>query len=412
MSMSDNRSKLIENLNKLLINTDDNIKRTAGLVLALLETDSTVNTIEDLRKKFPKLINFVPTTGRNPLSYELQQSLIKRWLGEGLIDKGIFNINGNNKDNADTYHLNMVSTIITGCVNGNVSSEVCKSTLENLGDNLSGQMLNLKLTLSTLRALGFKIYKENNVLIAGTQNQHLVQSLEEWEKENKDKLHTQLNPKLKKVLETLVLTANAYANKWDSTQPVPVVLSSRKQELQSDENQPQLVLGVVSHIGGLTEFQKYYSGLLPIKAKSLGIQLGGGLVSYNSDNKTGVYSSYVDEQVDTNGKHFITGKVLSNLLDQMLVNLKAKGIKTESINEITNVKTQLKELQDDEITLINLTSIIEKYLALIKYFNVKDKPVNMEQIAKLIETHSDKFKRVEQRRNGLGKILIALASPF
>ncbi|ADO67207.1 hypothetical protein crov174 [Cafeteria roenbergensis virus] len=411
--MSNNRNTLIDNLTKLRDNKDANIKKTAGLALAALDINKSKDTLQGLIGTH--LDRFDTTTGANALSTAKLVEAIKSWLGNGIIEKGVFN-NSNEKGVVNTNLLNNLAVIIASCVQGNLTKEVCKDYLSEFKESdLQNQKVNLRLTLSTLKSLGFKIYNEDNVLVAGTKNQHVVQSVDEWKMENKDKLPSELNPILLKILETFVLTANAYGSSWDTEDPVPVKVSTRKPSSDYKEKAETMVLGITSQLGGLTGYQKYYGSLLPIKAKNLGMLSltgGAGLINYDTKTKDGLYMSYVDEQVDTN-KNFVTAEVLENLFKQFRSQLENKGIKLNK-DEMDKVEQKLSELKTEEVHLINLTSIIEKYLALKKYFGVEDNVTGnlnqmIEQMTKLLEEHKSKLTKVEKNRKGLGDVLLVMA---
>jgi len=412
--MSDNRKTLIEKLQKL--RNDDsknvNVKRTAGLALAALEMDKNATNLQGLIGT--ALDGFNSENGNNALSSDEVRKAVEKWLGKGIIEQGVFNNQGT-KQEVNTNVLNKIALMITSCVEGKLSEDMCKKSLEDLPKDMEKQKVNLKLVLSTLKSLGFKIYNEDNVLVAGTRNQRVVQSVSEWKEDNKESLPT-LAPGLEKVLETFVLTANAYGSQWNSEEPVPVKVSSRPVKEETSENPETIILGINSQVAGLTGFQKYYAGLLPIKAKNLGmlsLSGGAGLVGYDREKKEGVYYSYVDEQVDTN-KNFVTADVLQNVFKQLKEQLEKKGVNLNA-DEMKRVETALEELKKEELNLINLTSIIEKYLALKKYFGVDDAVSGssldemMEQMAKLLEDHKKHLTKVEKNRKGLGNVLLVMA---
>lgn len=417
--MTDNRTTLIQDLQKLRESKgiDTQVKRTAGLALAALEMKPNAETLKGLIED--KLDNFNPKTGEVYLKRDKIQDAVKTWLGKGIIEHGVFNTKSDAKDKeADPNVLNKLAIIITSCVEGKLSEDMCQKNLTSLPEKMEEQLVNLKLILSTLKALGFKIYNEDNVLVAGTKNQRVVQSVEEWEEDNKASLPEKLADNLKKVLETYVLTANAYGSKWDSEKPVPVKVATRP--VKTEDKKETSILALVTQMDGLTQFQKYYAGLLPIKAKNVGLVNltgGAGLISYNSKNKTGSYLSYVDEEVDTN-KNFVTGDVLGNIFEQLKKSLGNKNINLNG-NEMKKIGETLQKLKEDELNLINLTSIIEKYIALKKYFGVEDgadKPgedasldAMVKHMAKLLEQHKDKLTKVEKNRKGLGNVLVLMA---
>lgn len=417
--MTDKRKTLIENLQKLRNDDsqDDNVKRTAGLALAALDTKPKASSLTDLIGD--KLIDFNPKNGEGALNPDRIREAVEIWLGDGIIEHGVFNNSRKKKEEKEEkinqFSLNMVAKLITSCVEGSVSEKVCKDTLTSIPVNLSTQLVNLNLVLSTLKSLGFKIYNEDNVLVAGTKNQRVVQSVEEWKEDNKASLPEKLAPSLEKVLETFVLTANAYGSQWDSEKPVPVKVSTRP--VKTEDKEETAILALASQMSGLTEFQKYYAGLLPIKAKNVGLVNltgGAGLISYNSKEKTGSYLSYVDEEVDTN-KNFVTGDVLGNIFDQLKKSLENKGVELNS-KEMERVEDTIEKLKKEELHLINLTSIIEKYIALKKYFGVKDGELKegeldsmVEHMAKLLEQHKEHLTKVEKNRKGLGNVLVLMA---
>lgn len=410
-----NRKTLIEKLQNLRTSDNEAIVKTAGLALAALDMNKNAVSLNGLIGN--KLNNFDLDTGANPLSYNQLNEATKEWLGSGLIGPGLLN-NNRSKGNADTNLLNQIAITISSCVEGKLSEDICKdhfNTFNNLSETVRNQKVNLKLVLSTLKSLGFKIYNEDNVLQAGTQNQRTVQSVDEWIKDNKDSLPKNLNKSLEALLDTFVLTANAYASNWDSEQPVPVKISDKHNKTSTKESNELIVLGVNTQMDGLTNFQKYYAGLLPVKAQKLGLSSlsgGAGLSSYNPKDKTGRYLSYVDEEVDSN-KNFVTADVLENLFKQFRSQLDNKNITINS-RELNETEKKIKELKEEELHLINLTAVIEKYLALVKYFDVDEiKPSGnidkmTEEIMKLLEQHKDKLQNVEKNRKGLGNILLVM----
>ena len=91
----------------------------------------------------------------------------------------------------------------------------------------------------------------------------------------------------------------------------------------------------------------------------------------------------------------------------------SSGVKINP-DEITAIKTQLTRLGEIETNLVNLSSTIEKYLALHRYWGAEGKNEvrkedSVENIKKLLDEHKEKFERVEKKRKGLGNILYVLA---
>lgn len=407
--MADTETSLKQQLEQLRKTaTDDSIKKTAGFALAVLEMNPTAKKLDDLGVN---LSNFDLKTGSNSLGLKQIQEAIKKWLEAGVIEKGIFNLQSDTPK-PDPNLLNQLALTISACVKGELSKDVCNDTLTKfvVNEEITKQMVNLKLAVTTLKSLGFKIYHEDNVLVAGNSKKPVIQSVEEWREQNKANLPEKLSSSLIKVLKTLVLTANAYADRWESDKLVPAKFAERETPKKDEQSQSTIVLGIQSQMDALTGFQKYYSGLLPLKAQKLGLlnlEGGAGLYDYNKENKTGYYLSYVDEEVNSN-KNFVTADVLEKFFNKYMEILKNKNINITDLNE-EDIKKQFKELKEDEMTLINLTSIIEKYLALKKYFDVEDKAKTIKDITELLQKHKDKLKSVEKKRTGLGNILYVIS---
>lgn len=424
------RSELITKLQQLRTDSKEDIKKTASLALAALELNPKAESLQGLIQN--KLNNFISGDTINPLNSTQLQDAVKTWLGSDLISEGSLTIGQPIKDNklegtVDTNLLNRLSNTIVSCIEGKLSNEVCKNNLETYNDSIreTKQMVNLKLAVTTLKTLGFKINKKSPLLVAGTTPLPQVQSVENWIKDNKSSLPTigegedkkiVLNQKLIAILETLVLTANAYAQDWEKENLVPAKFSSRKTSTNEKKNEIPIILGIMTQMDGFTSYQKYLSGLLPIKAKKLGILDfnlfgGSGLQRIDRDstgNVTGgLYLSYVDEQVDTR-KGFLTADTLKTFFDKYINIFNKKNIKI-SDTEITQMKENLEKLKKDEVDLANITKIIEQYLALKKYLGVDDKGETMKEISDILTKHSDKLQKVDKRRKGLGNVLYVMA---
>ena len=427
------RSELISKLQTLRNNKDDNVKRTAGLALAALELNPKADSLKGLIGT--SLDNFNVDTGAAALSSSQIQAAVKTWLGSDLITEGSLTVGRNvTKDgklqgSIDSNLLNQLAISISSCVQGKLSESVCKDFLEVAGGFANTkQMVNLKLAVTTLKSLGFEISEEKSLLVAGSDKLPQFQSVDEWMKDNKSSLPTRkitkdgkeveevlLNPKLIQVLETLVLTANAYAQDWEKESLVPAKFSTRKVVDESGEEVP-IIIGIMTQLDGFTSYQKYLSGLLPIKAKKLGILDfnlfgGAGLQHVERDDAGkvmgGLYTSYVDEEVDTR-KGFFTADTLKTFFDKYMKIFEKKGIKITD-SEVTGMEKNIEKLKKDEVDLANVTKIIEQYLALKKYLGVTDTAKTTQEISEILQKHANKLQKVDKRRKGLGNVLYVMA---
>lgn len=395
------RNALIQQLNILREETrDENVSRTAGLALAALEMNRSKSSLQNLIPGVD-LSRFNPTDGTGALSVPQIQQAVKTWLTSDLVT------NANVKSvssGPDTNLLNQIAVIITSCVNGQLSKDVCKDMIPELND-MNVQNVNLKLAKATLTALGFEI------------NNNQVQSVEDWKNANSDVLSSiQINSNLLDVLNIFVQTLNQHPTDMDTTKLVPVNLNKDNQP--QTQNMTAVILAINSEMDGMNFFQKYNASLLPIKAKNQGLvnMKGGTLISYDKDasgKPTSMrYNSFVDEQADTR-KNFYTADVIKTYFEKLSSSLANNKINIEP-SELDTIKKQIEKLDQDEKKLANISSTIEKYLALHRYWGANGKndvPVadSIENIEKLLETHKEKFERVERKRKGLGSILYVLA---
>ena len=417
-------SNLISQLKKLVTDgtSSDAIKKTAGLALAALETQKQ-DTLEGLIGD--ELNNFDPETGENALNDDRLRSAIRTFFkADTMAPQGPFineevNTDGNIKENLDGYLLDRIAKIITSCVEGNLSSKLCKDSFKvPSGKKLKKQKLNLKIGSTLLKALNFKIVNEENVLTPGTQKEHIFQSYESWIEDNKDNLpknngEVDLNASLEKVIKIILLTCNTHSKLMGEKKLVPVVIPDDNNEDEETYLLMPTAIGIVAQLKYMNQQQKYLGGLLPVKAKNVGLfdMVGGaGLAEYYTDNdgkKDGLYLSYVDEQVDAN-KGFYTGKVLSDMFKEYSKVLEKKGI-TINDAEKTQIQTELEKLQKDEYTVAQITATIEKYIALKKYFPINDDANSIETMQQLLLKHADKLKYVEKKRTAMGNIILVMA---
>lgn len=394
------RDTLISNLKTLLNNKDGNISRTAGLILAVLEMDKSKQNLQYLIPGVD-LTGFNIENGIGALSIPQIQDAVRKWLTTGLITTE--DMSQVSSDEQDKNLLNQIAIIITSCVEGGLSKEICRDVIPELKD-MKVQNVNLKLANATLTTLGFEL------------NNNKFQTVEQWKQANSAVLDSiSINSNLLEVLQIFVDTLNANPSDMTQAKLVPVNLNK---EPSKPENMSAVILAINSEMDGMTFFQKYNAALLPIKAKNLGLvnMKGGALISYDKDSSGTptkmIYQSYVDEQVDTR-KNFYTSNVLSKYFEKLSSSLNKNGVKINE-GEINTIKQQLTKLGEDEKKLANLSSTIEKYLALHKYWsangkNEVPKADSVENIEKLLETHKEKFERVEKKRKGLGNILYVLA---
>lgn len=401
--------KIIKELEKIKGEKEN----VAKFLLAVLEVDDTYN-LNTEQKIWTKInenygINWNGTNLESS-DFKLEQS-IKAWLDKTLIEDGILNLDNKEGERIDENTLNNLTSIISACLDGGLSKDSCKAMIVKVDDmkplQLAEQSINIKNTVLLLKKMGFKIYERDALAVAGTDKLPQFESVDEWKERNTDLNLT--NETFLNVLKIYVTTANAYADHWNENKIIKVVYSKEKEEEKPKKiNLVPMVVGVRSQLDSLTGFQKYLAGLLPIKARNLGLlsQSGGaGLINYDSETKDGLYLSYVDEEVDTN-KYFFTAKVLGEMIGNMKKELEGKNIK---IKEMDQIEENLKKLYRDEIKLANLTSVIEKYFALKKYFGVQKEPKDIRETLQLLETHRNKLEKVDKRRNGIGNVLYIFA---
>jgi hypothetical protein len=209
---------------------------------------------------------------------------------------------------------------------------------------------------------------------------------------------------------------------WKEEKLVPVKYSKRTYNDDNDDNTDFVIaiLGINSQIDAMTLSQKYYGELIPIKAKKLGlfgITGGGGLQSIERDENgktiNFTYNSYVDELVDTRS-NYETGTVLEMYFNKFKKMFEKRDIKIDQ-RELQNIEDNINKLKKDEVKLINISSIIEKYFALRQYYegdDFKTDPTSIKQITALVLKHKEKLTRVEKRRSGMGKMLYVMANTF
>lgn len=338
--------------------------------------------------------------------------LIQKWLTqEERIDLGKKNpIRSVASDK--TNNLLALADNLVKCVQGDqLAATECQSALSSIQKGtINNLVVPVRVAAKMLKNLGFKAYTVDQHYLSG-QEGNRFESVEEWVKRNSTdslKLGDVSYDNLRKVLGAYVRVANLHPDLWedgyksvsvakgfddDSKITHPIVRKTK-------DGKVEVTFERFSHdIEAKTEM---LAMILPVRWAEAGVIVGGGYVSDNS------YVGEIDRMA-ASGSVFRTAEILKKYLNYYLEQLGNNGVKVDETK-----KEALKKLADDlerrEKSLVQVVSLLEKVLALNKYYGKAISGItDTDSLHKIVESNKKIFEKVNKSRGKLmGGIRILL----
>lgn len=338
--------------------------------------------------------------------------LINRWLTqEDRIDLGK-EVTRSELDETKAKTLLTLADNLVKCVQGDqLAASECQSAITSINTNtIDNLVVPVRVAAKMLKNLGFKAYTVDQHYLSGQQGNRF-ESVEEWVKRNSTDslpLGNSSYDNLRNVLGAYVRVANLHPDLWeDGYKSVSVARGfdddskiSHPIRRKTKDGKVEVTFERFSHdIEAKTEM---LAMILPVRWAEAGVIVGGGYVSDNS------YVGEIDRMA-ASGSVFRTAEILKKYLNYYLEQLDNNGVKVEETE-----KEALKKLADDlerrEKSLVQVVSLLEKVLALNKYYGETITGItDTDSLHKIVESNKKIFEKVNKSRAKLmGGIRILL----
>jgi len=305
--------------------------------------------------------------------------------------------------------LTLMARNLEDCVDGKLSGSMCTKAIKDLqSTSLENLAVPVKVAVHVLKKLGFKVYTVDQHYLHGQQGNRF-EIVDEWAKRVSTDV-TDFNDKkkydkLRVLLETYVHVANLHPDKWeDSYESVtaakpfnPKVLSSITRPIVPRTSGSKVGVTFERMASDIESRKETLAYLLPLVWAQGEVMSGGGFVSDDS------YTGEIDRMA-ASGNVFQTAETLGKYLDYYLTALKSNGVTIDD-KEVNDLKKLCDDLARREKSLVQVVSLLEKVLALNKFygknFKNKKKVTDQADLHKIIMTNKKIFEKVNNTRSKL-----------
>jgi len=300
------------------------------------------------------------------------------------------------------------------CLKGDkLSADECKNAIGSLKSSaIKDLVVPVKVAVQVLKQLGFKVYTVDQHYLHGQQGNRF-ESVEDWaNRVSTDSLNFNKPEydELRQVLGVYVRVANLHPDKWENSYEVSGAkpfddLTVVTHPIVPRRSSGKLAVTFERFAHDVDTKVQMLAMLLPIRWTEAGFgdMLGGGYVSDDS------YAGEIDRMA-ASGSVFRTAEILNKYLDQYLQALENNGVKIDG-KEKEALKQLGIDLERREKSLVQVVSLLEKVLALKKYYGHEtiEKITDRDSLHKIVESNKKIFEKVNKTRGKLmGGIRILL----